>query len=83
MTLIRGKWSAFSKHASAAMAAERPPLDVNDVREVREVREDPDQDNGRQAIKRLGRRTILVYYEEDDAQIYIRSASATRRRLPS
>lgn len=62
------------------MAAERPPLDVNDVREVLET---PDQDTGRQAIKRIGRRTILVYYEEDDAQIYVRSASATRRRLPT
>lgn len=80
MTLIRGKWTAFSKHASDAMAAERPPLDVNDVREVLET---PDQDDGRQAIKRVGHRTLLVYYEEDDAQIYIRSASATRRRLPT
>lgn len=78
MELIRGKWTAFSKHASDAMAAERPPLDVNDVRKVLEA---PDQDDGRQAIRRIGRRTVLVYYEEHDAQIYIRGVSATRRSL--
>lgn len=77
MALIRGKWTAFSKHASDAMAAERPPLDVNDVLEA------PDHDDGRQAFKRIGRPTILVYYEEDRAQVYVRGVSATRRRLPT
>lgn len=80
MTLIRGKETAFSKHASQAMAAERPPLEVTDVQEVLEA---PDHDDGNKAVKRIGRRTVLVYYEEDDAQIYVRSASATRRKLPS
>ncbi|HLE47980.1 MAG TPA: hypothetical protein VI818_06755 [Candidatus Thermoplasmatota archaeon] len=79
MTLIRGKDAAFSKHASQAMAAERPPLEVTDVQEVLET---PDHDDGHKAFKRIGRRTVLVYYEEDDAQVFIRSASATRRKLP-
>jgi len=80
VALIRGKWAAFSKHASEAMAAERPALDVNDVREVLE---NPDHDDGRQAFKRIGERTLLVYYEEDESQVFIRSASATRRRFPA
>lgn len=80
MTLIRGKRAAISKHASEAMAAERPPLDVNDVREVLEA---PEKDDGHQAVRRIGRRPILVYYEEDDAQIQVRSVSATRRRPPT
>jgi hypothetical protein len=80
VTLVRGKWTAISKHASDAMAAERPPAEANDVREVLEA---PDQDDGHQAIKRIARRTLLVYYDEDDAQVYVLSVSATRRRLPA
>lgn len=69
----------FRKHALDGMASERPRLDED---AIRRVLEEPDHDDGTTAVKRIGRRTVIVRYREDDQEIAIVSVSATRRRLP-
>lgn len=76
---VRGKLCTISKHAFEGMAAERPPISADTVARVLE---DPDHDDGTQARKRLGGRTILVRYEALEDRIRVRGVSATRRRLP-
>ncbi len=66
------------KHAFVGMHAERPPWHEQDVRHALE---EPDHDDGRTATKRIGRRTIIVRYDEDDHEVFIRSVSGTRRAL--
>lgn len=75
---VRGKIVLIGKHAHEGMAAERPPLDEHDILAALET---PDHDDGRQAGKRIGKRTIIVYYEETQDGIEVRSISATRSRL--
>lgn len=75
---VRGKPHAVSKHAYQGMKSERPPLDTSDIENVLEF---PDGDDGRAAWKWLKKRTVIVYYEEDEISIWIRSGSSTRGRL--
>lgn len=77
---IRGKPYTITKHAFEGMNAERPPLASHDIESVLE---DPDSDDGRQAMKRLGARTVIVYYVENETEVVIESVSATRGRLAS
>lgn len=76
--IVRRRFLTVGKHAEAGMRAERPPLDVEDVALVLG---NPDHDNGKEARKRLGRRTVFVYYTETEDEVYVRSVSATSRRL--
>lgn len=75
---VRGKRLRLSLHAFEGMSAERPRIDLQDLANVLET---PDADNGREAFRWIGTRTVLVYYEEDEEEVYVRSVSATRRRL--
>jgi hypothetical protein len=68
----------IEKHAAVGMACERPPIREN---HILAVLEEPDHDDGHQAYKRVGPRTVIVYYEEDDDTVEVRSVSATRGRL--
>lgn len=74
----RGKQCRVSKHAHEGMQAERPPIDYG---AVQFVLEEPSADDGTRATRRVGRRTILVYYNEFDDEILIRSVSTTRSSL--
>jgi hypothetical protein len=74
----RGKPLDIRKHARDGMEAERPAVRVEDL--VRAL-EESDHDDGQAARKRIGRRTILVRYEEAEDRISVRGVSATRRRL--
>lgn len=76
--LVRGKWLRIEKHALGGMNAERPPITHDDVALVLE---EPDHDDGKKAFRRVGPRTLLVYYEEEEHTIGVRAASATRSRL--
>lgn len=79
VTLVaRGKWVTIRKHAAEGMACEAPPIREDDVLLVLE---EPDHDDQNQAYKRIGTRTVIVYYEETDDHIRVRAVSATRRRL--
>jgi hypothetical protein len=60
------------------MVAERPPVRPH---HVSKVLEDPDHDDGKTALRRSGRRTIIIRYAEDDEQISVLSVSATRGRF--
>lgn len=75
-----GKPVFVRKHAAEGMLGERDAIREEDLLKVLE---DPDHDDGHDAWKRLGRRTIIVRYREADARIVVVSVSATRRRLPS
>lgn len=76
--MIRGKRLSFDKHAAHAMAAERPAVREGDVERVLEQ---PDRDDGHRTLKWLKDRTIIVYYDETEDEIYVRTISATRDRL--
>jgi hypothetical protein len=40
------------------------------------------ESNGRlKAWKRIGKRTVIVFYDEDEEGIYVRSVSATRSEI--
>ena len=75
---VRGKPIYFTKHAFNGMAAERPPIKEDEVRAVLEA---PDDDDGGKAFKAVGRRTVLVYYDDREGAVFIDAVSATRRRL--
>jgi hypothetical protein len=74
----RGKRIAFSKHAAQAMGAERPMVRPWDVADVLEHPHEDTREFG--ARKRIGARTIIVRYVEDEETIHVRTVSATRRR---
>jgi hypothetical protein len=83
MHAIRDKPVWFDRHALDGMNAERPRVGVA---EVEAVLEGPDcimeESGGRhKAWKHAGKRTILVYYDEDEEGIYVRSVSATRSEI--
>lgn len=75
---VRGKRLTIDKHAYDGMNAERPPVQPP---LVEFVLEEADQDDGHQALKAIGGRTIIVYYRETEDEIYVKSVSATRRKL--
>jgi hypothetical protein len=60
------------------MYAERPPVREHDIETALET---PDTDQDGRATRRIGSRTIIVYYTELKENIHVRSVSATRRRL--
>ncbi len=76
--IARGKHVTILPHAVDGMGCERPPIRPSVVLDVLEL---PDTDSGRLATAWLRNRTILVYYDEYEEQIEVRSVSATRRRL--
>lgn len=78
--LIRGRRATIEKHALDGMDAERPPIQMRDVARVLE---EPDHDDQTRAHKRLGARTIIVYYGATEDEIIVRAVSATRSRLAS
>lgn len=75
---VRGRPLYLTAHAVVGMDAERPPVGIVDV--LRAL-EEPDHDDGKEATKWVGRRTIKVYYSEEGDRIYVRGISATRRRF--
>lgn len=77
---VRGKPCRISKHAFEGMRSERPPLDDTDVALVLG---EPNRDDGRLATRRMGARTILVYYAECEDEIVVRCVSATRSHVPA
>lgn len=60
------------------MNAERSPIKVN---EVEETLKKPDKVDGRQYMKWIGTRTIIIYVEECPDYWNIQSVSATRRKI--
>ena len=76
--IARGKVLTILEHARVGMDSERPPIRVEDVAAAIET---PEQDDGRCATIWRRRRTVLVYYEEVEDEVEVRSVSATRRRL--
>ena len=68
----------LSRHAHDGMAAERPRVRHEDLARVLE---EPDHDDGTTAWKRIGRRTVIVRYVEEEGVVRVRSVSATRRAL--
>ena len=80
---VRGKVVWFDKHAADAMNAERPPISVAEVLETlrepdRRVRQRPPREKW---IRRSHTRSVIVYADEYEEEIYVRSVSASRRRL--
>jgi hypothetical protein len=78
MDAARGKPLHIRKHAYEGMMCERPPVRVDDVAEALGR---PDHDDGSQARRWLGGRTVIVYYAEHEDAIYVRAVSASRRRF--
>lgn len=76
--LVRGKWLEVDKHALEGMNAERPPITLDVACLVLDA---PDYDDGKKAYKRVGRRTVLLYYDEEEGTVTVHGASATRSRL--
>lgn len=75
---VRGKRLRLLKHAVEGMEAERPPLRLHDIASILE---DPDYDDTNKAFAWTGRRTVFVYYQEDEEEVVVRSVSSTRSRL--
>ena len=76
--MYKGKIIFINRHALDGMNAERPPIRVNDVEETLK---NPDKVNGRQYMKWIGNRTIIIYVQESPDYWDIRSASSTRRKI--
>lgn len=76
---VRGKFVSLKKHAFEGMNCERPPVQVGDVIDALEQ---PDHDDGNQAVRWNGHRTVIVYYAESEDELIVRSVSATKGRLP-
>jgi len=76
--MYKGKIIFINRHALDGMNAERPPIRVNDVEETLK---NPDKVNGRQYMKWIGNRTIIIYVQECPDYWDIRSASSTRRKI--
>lgn len=76
---VRGKPVTFTRHALAGMDGERIAIGMD---ELLRVLEEPDHDDGKEARKWVGWRTIKVYYREEARHLWVLAASATRRRLP-
>lgn len=54
-----------------------------EANDVLDVLDEPDYDDTRKAYKRIGRRTVIVYYSEEEDRILVDAVSATSARLPS
>jgi hypothetical protein len=76
--MYKGKIIFINRHALDGMNAERPPIRVNDVEETLKS---PDKVNGRQYMKWIGNRTIIIYVQECPDYWDIRSVSSTRRKI--
>jgi hypothetical protein len=74
----RGKPLALSKHAAHAMNNERPEIDLEDVVLTLEEPDTDSREHG--ARRRVGCRTLVARYEENEDRIYVRTVSATRSR---
>jgi hypothetical protein len=83
MHTIRDRPVWFDRHALDGMNAERPRIGVSEVESVLEAPDRLDEEKGerRKASKHIGKRTIMVYYDEDEEGIYVRSVSATRSEI--
>jgi len=83
MHAIRDKPVWFDRHALDGMNAERPRIGVAEVESVLEGPDCTSEERGgrHKAWKHAGKRTIRVYYDEDEEGIYVRSVSATRSEI--
>lgn len=78
--IVRGERVFILPHAQDGMDGERPPIRPDDLARVLER---PDSDDGTCARSHRRGRTILVYHDDLEDEIEIRSVSATRRSLDS
>ena len=83
LSTVRGKVVWFDEHAADAMNAEWPPISVEEVIDTlqqpdRRVRQRPPREKW---IRWIRRRSVIVYADEYEEEIYVRSVSASRRRL--
>ena len=80
---VRGKVVWFDKHAGDGMNAERPPISVEEV--IATLRHPDHRERQRKhrekRIRWIGTRSVIVYADETEDEIYVRSVSASRRRL--
>ena len=82
MGRMHGKYVWYESHAIDGMNAERPPVKDS---HVHETSKDPEQiihesGNRIRVMKWIGGRTLIVYYDETEHDIYVRGVSATKRR---
>lgn len=84
--VARGKRVTFDSHALVGQSQEARRQPVSE-RHILQTLEKPDilakKKGGFEAHKWLGKRTVIVRYEEYEDEIYVYSISATRRRLAS
>ncbi len=80
---IREKAVIIMKHAIDAMNSERPHIDVDDILNVIDSPDNTVHESGNRfkATKWMKKRTIIVYYDEFEDEIYVHGVSATRRRV--
>lgn len=83
MYRIRGKYIWIDNHAYDGMHAEKPPIKLE---HLYETISNPDKiimeaKPRVKALKWIGKRSIIVYYDEYEVDIYVRSISATRRKI--
>jgi len=83
MYKVREKYLWIEPHAYEGMVAERPAIQLE---HVYEAIQSPDkvvlERKARvKAMKWIGKRTIIVYYDEYEEDIHVRGVSATRRKL--
>jgi hypothetical protein len=83
MHITRNRSVWLDRHALDGMNAERPKVAVAEAEETLEApdRLTTEHDGRLKAWKRIGKRTIIVYYDEDEEGIYVRSVSATRSEI--
>jgi len=74
MRSVRSKWLNVTKHALQGMEQERPPVSLRDIESAFE---DPHYDDSKEVRKRIGRRTVRVYYTEYEDEIEVRGVSRT------
>lgn len=79
MRNVRGRWLHITKHALQGMAQETPKVTIENIEWMFE---EPDNDDGKEVRKRIGRRTIRAYYIEDTEEIRVRGVSCTTGRWP-
>lgn len=75
---VRGKRLTYKRHAADGMNCENPPIREEDVELAIS---DPDTDTGSKVTRWIGMRTVIVYYDEWEDEINVRSVSATKSRL--
>lgn len=80
---VNGKYVWIERHANDGMNAERPYIKVEHVLETLRDPDKLEKEAGirKKAIKWIGFRTIIVYYDETEEEIHVTGVSSTRRKL--